>query len=175
MGQAILDANANPGVDTIEIQAGLVISAEFPSTNPCPGRQLTDAFVGTFTESFDPLAYNDEYIEGNSWQYTWFVLHDVDFLIEGMGGKEAFIQKLDGLYTTETPTEDLPVFITGREIARWEGALFLAYYMAYVAWLVLAAQHNGLLGTYSTVMMSFVLPLTLVTLVVMLIRREPPR
>jgi cation:H+ antiporter len=67
----------------------------------------------------------------------------------------------------------LPVFITGREIARWEGALFLAYYMAYVAWLVLAAQHNGLLGTYSTVMMSFVLPLTLVTLVVMLIRREP--
>ena len=65
----------------------------------------------------------------------------------------------------------LPVFITGREIARWEGALFLAYYAAYVAWLILAAQHNGLLGTYSTVMMSFVLPLTLVTLVVMLIRR----
>ena len=65
----------------------------------------------------------------------------------------------------------LPVFITGREIARWEGALFLAYYMAYVAWLILAAQHNGLLGTYATVMTSFVLPLTLVTLVVMLIRR----
>jgi len=67
----------------------------------------------------------------------------------------------------------LPVFITGREIARWEGLLFLAYYGAYVAWLILAAQHNGLLGTYSTVMMSFVLPLTLVTLVVMLIRRPP--
>ena len=65
----------------------------------------------------------------------------------------------------------LPVFITGREIARWEGALFLAYYAAYVAWLILAAQHNGLLGTYATVMTSFVLPLTLVTLVVMLIRR----
>ena len=56
-------------------------------------------------------------------------------------------------------------------IARWEGALFLAYYAAYVAWLILAAQHNGLLGTYATVMTSFVLPLTLVTLVVMLIRR----
>ena len=65
----------------------------------------------------------------------------------------------------------LPVFITGREIARWEGALFLAYYAAYVAWLILAAQHASLLGTYATVMMSFVLPLTLVTLVVMLIRR----
>ncbi|MDZ7592455.1 MAG: calcium/sodium antiporter [Rubrivivax sp.] len=67
----------------------------------------------------------------------------------------------------------LPIFITGREIARWEGALFLAYYAAYVAWLILAAQRNGLLGTYATVMMSFVLPLTLVTLVVMLIRRPP--
>ncbi|MDP1649342.1 MAG: calcium/sodium antiporter [Rubrivivax sp.] len=67
----------------------------------------------------------------------------------------------------------LPVFITGREIARWEGALFLAYYAAYVAWLILAAQHNAMLGAYSAVMMSFVLPLTLVTLVVMLIRRQP--
>jgi cation:H+ antiporter len=69
----------------------------------------------------------------------------------------------------------LPVFITGREIARWEGALFLAYYAAYVAWLVLSAQHNGALPAYATAMTSFVLPLTLVTLVVMLIRREPPR
>ena len=67
----------------------------------------------------------------------------------------------------------LPVFTTGREIARWEGALFLGYYMAYVAWLVLSAQHQGLLPAYAQVMTSFVLPLTLVTLVVMLIRRPP--
>ena len=69
----------------------------------------------------------------------------------------------------------LPVFITGREIARWEGALFLAYYAAYVAWLILCAQHNGLLPAYAQVMTSFVLPLTLVTLVVMLVRRGPRR
>lgn len=38
----------------------------------------------------------------------------------------------------------LPVFLTGREIARWEGGLFLGYYVAYVAYLVLAAQrHDG--------------------------------
>ncbi len=67
----------------------------------------------------------------------------------------------------------LPVFTTGREIARWEGALFLGYYVAYVAWLVLSAQHQGLLPAYAQVMTSFVLPLTLVTLVVMLIRRPP--
>ena len=69
----------------------------------------------------------------------------------------------------------LPVFITGREIARWEGALFLAYYVAYVAWLVLRAQSNGLVPAYATAMTSFVLPLPLVTLVVLLIGKAPPR
>jgi cation:H+ antiporter len=66
----------------------------------------------------------------------------------------------------------LPVFMSGREIARWEGGLFLAYYVAYVAYLVLAAQQHDALETFSWVMLSFVVPLTLVTLVVVLIR--PP-
>jgi cation:H+ antiporter len=65
----------------------------------------------------------------------------------------------------------LPVFLSGREIARWEGALFLAYYAAYTAYLVLAAQQHAALPAYSSVMMGFVLPLTVVTLVVALLRR----
>lgn len=65
----------------------------------------------------------------------------------------------------------LPIFTTGREIARWEGAVFVAYYAAYVAYLILAAQQHDALGTYSSVMMSFVIPLTLVTLVVVLLRQ----
>jgi cation:H+ antiporter len=69
----------------------------------------------------------------------------------------------------------LPVFISGREIARWEGGLFLAYYAAYVAWLILSSQHSGVLPAYASVMMSFVLPLTLVTLVVMMVHRKPPK
>jgi len=56
--------------------------------------------------------------------------------------------------------------VTGREIARWEGGLFLAYYIAYVTYLVLAAQQHATLTTYSQVMLGFALPLTLVTLVV---------
>ena len=60
----------------------------------------------------------------------------------------------------------LPIFVTGREIARWEGGLFLAYYIAYVTYLVLAAQQHATLTTYSQVMLGFALPLTLVTLVV---------
>ena len=69
----------------------------------------------------------------------------------------------------------LPVFMTGREIARWEGAIFLGYYVAYVAYLILAAQQHAALPVFSSLMLSFVVPLTVVTLVVMLIRRPQPK
>jgi cation:H+ antiporter len=65
----------------------------------------------------------------------------------------------------------LPVFMTGREIARWEGGVFLGYYVAYVAYLIMAAQQHDALPAFSGVMLSFVVPLTVVTLVVVLIRR----
>ncbi len=65
----------------------------------------------------------------------------------------------------------LPVFMTGREIARWEGGIFLGYYAAYVSYLILAAQQHDALQAYSGVMMGFVIPLTVVTLVVVMIRR----
>ena len=65
----------------------------------------------------------------------------------------------------------LPVFITGREIARWEGAVFAAYYAAYVGYLILAAQAHDALPVFSAVMLSFVVPLTVITLVVSVIRK----
>ena len=66
----------------------------------------------------------------------------------------------------------VPVIVSGRTIARWEGALFLGYYVAYTAYLVLAAQGHDALGPFSSVMMSFVVPLTIVTLVVVMLK--PP-
>ncbi|MDO9149436.1 MAG: calcium/sodium antiporter [Hydrogenophaga sp.] len=63
----------------------------------------------------------------------------------------------------------IPVFLSGREIARWEGGVFLLYYVAYVAYLILAAQQHAALGTFSAVMMGFVVPLTVITLVVVLL------
>ena len=60
----------------------------------------------------------------------------------------------------------LPVFASGATIARWEGALFLFYYVAYTAYLVLASQQHDALPVFSTVMEVFVLPLTGITLVV---------
>jgi cation:H+ antiporter len=64
----------------------------------------------------------------------------------------------------------LPVFVTGREIARWEGAVFVLYYGAYVAYLILAAQQHDALPAYSSMMMSFVVPITVVTLIVAVLR-----
>ncbi len=64
----------------------------------------------------------------------------------------------------------LPIAMTGREIARWEGGVFLAYYGAYTAYLVLSAQHHQDLPAYSSIMLGYVLPLTVITLVVSLVR-----
>lgn len=67
----------------------------------------------------------------------------------------------------------LPVFLTGRAIARWEGAVFLLYYAAYTAYLVMAAQRHDGLEAFGDVMTGFVVPLTIVTLMVALARRKP--
>jgi cation:H+ antiporter len=64
----------------------------------------------------------------------------------------------------------LPIFFGGR-INRWEGALFLGYYIAYTMFLVLRAAQHAALPAYSAVMGSFVLPLTAVTLVIVLLRK----
>jgi cation:H+ antiporter len=58
----------------------------------------------------------------------------------------------------------LPVFFTGHRIARWEGFLFLFYYAAFVAYLILEASAHDALPLFSAAMMWFVLPLTALTL-----------
>ncbi len=64
----------------------------------------------------------------------------------------------------------LPIFFTGHLIARWEGALFLGYYIAYTLYLVLGVLQNGYLPVFRDAMAGFVLPLTAVTLAVMVAR-----
>lgn len=65
----------------------------------------------------------------------------------------------------------LPFFVAGREISRWQGAVFVGYYVAYVAYLILRAQQHEVLPAYSSVMISFVVPITIITLVVVMIRQ----
>jgi cation:H+ antiporter len=66
----------------------------------------------------------------------------------------------------------LPVFLSGREIARWEGGLFIGYYFAYTSFLVLAARQHQVLPAFSVAMLSFVVPLTIVTLLVSMLRAQ---
>jgi cation:H+ antiporter len=70
----------------------------------------------------------------------------------------------------------LPIFFTGHLIARWEGGLFLFYYAAYTAYVILKATEHDALPAFSGVMAAFVLPLTAVTLLVLAVRarRRPP-
>jgi len=72
--------------------------------------------------------------------------------------------RLDLPVMTAVAVACLPVFFTGRAISRWEGMLFLAYYAAYTAYLVLDATRSAALPTYTVVMLGFVVPLTAVTL-----------
>lgn len=62
---------------------------------------------GTWRSPFDPagLAHAEssggDYTEGNAWQYTWHVQHDIPALVKLMGGKQAFLNKLDQFFTTK--------------------------------------------------------------------------
>jgi len=69
----------------------------------------------------------------------------------------------------------LPIFFTGNAIARWEGILFLGYYIAYVAYLVLRSTEHDSLPIFSGVLLWFALPLTAVTLVVVALREGKRR
>jgi len=71
----------------------------------------------------------------------------------------------------------LPIFLTGHRIERWEGGLFLAYYIAYTLFLVLDAQDHDAAPLFGAFMLAFALPLTAITLTVVAIRvlRAAPR
>jgi len=64
----------------------------------------------------------------------------------------------------------LPIFFSAHRIARWEGALFLGYYGAYLLYLILAALEHDALPLFSATMLAYVLPLTAVTLLVLYVR-----
>ena len=59
----------------------------------------------------------------------------------------------------------LPIAFTGFAVARWEGGLFLVLYFAYTGYVLLAATEHDALEGFSSVMVSFVLPLVVMTLV----------
>ena len=59
---------------------------------------------GCFLTPFDPYRWGDHFTEGNSWQYTWFVPHDVIGLQKLMGGQAKFVEKLDSVFSQSVTT-----------------------------------------------------------------------
>ena len=60
----------------------------------------------------------------------------------------------------------LPIFFAGYAIARWEGALFVFYYIAYTTYLILEAVDSSWSHPLEVMMVGFVIPLTVITLLV---------
>ena len=58
----------------------------------------------TFVEPFEPREVNFHFTEGNAWQYAFAVQHDIEGLIEMLGGKEAFEAKLDAFFNDKSQT-----------------------------------------------------------------------
>lgn len=63
----------------------------------------------------------------------------------------------------------LPIFFTGYTIDRWEGMVFLGYYVAYTSYLVLDAAEHAAVPAFGAAMTWFVLPLTALTLLVVVL------
>lgn len=69
---------------------------------------------GDFKGDFDPFAYTEDVTESNAYQYLWSAQHDPEGLMEMMGGREQFVQRLDKFFADETPSHiELPIFSTG--------------------------------------------------------------
>ena len=69
----------------------------------------------------------------------------------------------------------LPIFFSGNRISRWEGGVFLGYYVAYAAYLVLSAQAHDAIDEFGLVMRWVVIPLTTITLAVVAYRQIATR
>ena len=66
---------------------------------------------GEWIEPFDPYQYGGNgghpFTEGNAWQYFWYVLHNIQALMELTGGTKAFEQKLDTFFTSNYKSEQM--------------------------------------------------------------------
>lgn len=61
---------------------------------------------GTFQSPFNPFKWGDAFTEGNSWHYSWSVFHDIQGLINLMGGNKTFTEMLDSVFTLPPVFDD---------------------------------------------------------------------
>ncbi|RYJ36793.1 Alpha-1,2-mannosidase [Flavobacterium anhuiense] len=74
--------------------------------NPSVGLMSGRNKDGSFPANFNPFKWGDAFTEGNSWHYSWSVFHDIQGLIDLMGGEKNFTAKLDAVFTTPPVFDD---------------------------------------------------------------------
>ncbi len=88
---------------------------------------------------------------------------------DGLGVSQAVLQ-LEIPIMIAVAFACMPIFFSGYVIARWEGALFLGYYLVYMLYLILIATQHAFLTFFSTIMLYFVIPVTVITLLIVTVR-----
>jgi len=85
--------------------------------DPVTGFARPKNSMGEWLSPFNPtfVGHGDErhYTEANAWQYTWFVPHDIQGLMNAMGGRERFLGKLDSLFTISSEVQETVSDVTG--------------------------------------------------------------
>ncbi|OYT74739.1 MAG: sodium:calcium antiporter [Armatimonadetes bacterium JP3_11] len=79
------------------------------------------------------------------------------------------VTRFDALVMIGVSLACFPVFFNGFEIKRWEGALFVGYYIAYTVYLILNSSRHDALDEYTFAMQYFVIPLTVIALILTLV------
>ena len=92
--------NDKPMADTFEARAGYYRNTFDPRTGYATPRYAD----GRFKDDMDPLqTYGEGFIEGNSWNFSFHVPHDVYGLMQQMGGEKVFRQRLNELFSMHLP------------------------------------------------------------------------
>jgi predicted alpha-1,2-mannosidase len=103
-----------------------------PATGFMRGKSVTGRWMNA--RDYNPAAYYGYYTEGNGWQWTWSVFHDVAGLIELMGGPDRFNDKLDAFFAAGTSVEAYDLFSVhiGGQIGQYAHGNEPSHHIAYL-------------------------------------------
>lgn len=103
-----------------------------PATGFMRGKRATGGWMNA--RDYNPAAYYGYYTEGNGWQYTWSVFHDVAGLIELMGGRDRFNDRLDEFFSAGENVEAYDLFSVhiGGQIGQYAHGNEPSHHIAYL-------------------------------------------
>ncbi|WP_372931785.1 GH92 family glycosyl hydrolase [Mariniphaga sediminis] len=99
--------------------------------DPSTGFMRPKKLDGSWVSPFDPTAGSEHFVEGNSYQYSLFAPHDINGLIDLIGGDEKFIAWMDTLFVKKSKYDDSVIDATGL-IGQYAHGNEPSHHMAYL-------------------------------------------